>query len=246
MRGGVFGALKTLWQVREMRLAIGLFIANQIAADLFMTIVIFFIKDVMLVPDDLTFVIMGIPLIIAVAAAPLWVVLGEKFGKLRAYIFSAFYFMIPLLAILVAPAGNIPIIIVIAVLAGIGTSATQVLPWSILPDVVEFDEYQNGVRREGMFFGITIFMYKVASAVAVGLATTVLGIFGYVENAAAGAQPHSAVVAVRLLLGFGPAAFMLIAALYARILPLSKERFNEIKRLIEERKTTKEAGQPAV
>ena len=234
--GPLLGAIRSLWQVREMRLALGLFIANQVAADIFMTVVIFYIKDVMAVDADLTFVIMAIPLIVAVAAAPLWVVVGERMGKRKAYLVAGCYYLVPLLVLLVMPAGQLWLLIVVAVAAGVGMSATQVLPWSILPDVVEMDEYQNGVRREGMFFGSTLFLYKVASAVTVGLATAMLGAFGYAEGGATASQPDSALLAVRLLLGIGPAAFMVVAMLFARALPLSRERFEEVKRLIAERK----------
>jgi GPH family glycoside/pentoside/hexuronide:cation symporter len=239
--GGIVAAIRSLSQVREMRLALGLFIANQVAADIFMTVVIFYIKDVMAVDAGLTFVIMAIPLVVAVAAAPLWVVIGERMGKRRAYLIAGSYFIIPLVTLLVLPAGQLWLLIVVAVAAGIGMSATQVLPWSILPDVVEVDELQNGVRREGMFFGTTLFLYKVASAVVVGGATAMLGVFGYAESATA-AQPDSALLAVRLLLGIGPAAFMVVAMLFAHALPLSRERFDEVKRQIAERKAAEQAA----
>lgn len=228
--------LKTLWQVREMRLMITMFVFNQIGADIFMALIVFFLKDVMAIPDDTTSLVMALPLVVAVAAVPLWVYVGEKLGKRKAYILSAFYFLIPLLMVVFAPAGSIPLVIVIAVLIGIGSSATQVLPWSMLPDVVEFDEYQNGVRREGFYMGITQLIYKVCSALTVSLMTAVIGFFGYVENSVAGTQPETAVVAIRLLIGFGTAFFYLMAALFAKIMPLTRERFEEVKRLIAERK----------
>jgi sugar (glycoside-pentoside-hexuronide) transporter len=228
--------LKTLWQVREMRLMIIMFVFNQVGADIFMALIVFFLKDAMAIPDDTTSLVMAIPLLVAVAAVPLWVYLGEKLGKRKAYILAAFYFLIPLIMVVFAPAGSIPLVIVIAVLIGIGSSATQVLPWSMLPDVVEFDEYQNGVRREGFYMGITQLIYKVSSALTVSLMTAVIGFFGYVENSVAGTQPESAILVIRLLIGFGTGFFYLMAALFARLMPLTKERFEEVKRLIEERK----------
>jgi GPH family glycoside/pentoside/hexuronide:cation symporter len=228
--------LKTMWQVREMRLMIVMFVLNQVGADIFMALIVFYLKDVVLIPDSYTSIILAIPLVIAVASVPLWVFAGEKLGKRQAYILAAFFFLIPLLMVVFAPAGNVAIVIVIAVLMGVGSSATQVLPWSMLPDVVEFDEYQNGVRREGFYMGITQFIYKVSSALTVLLITTLIGVFGYVENAVTGTQPASALLAIRLLMGLGTALFYLTAALFARILPLTKERFDEVKRLIAERK----------
>ena len=43
-----------------------------------------------------------------------------------------------------------------------GMSAIQILPYASVPDVVEVDEYVNGARREGAYYGITQFMYKVS------------------------------------------------------------------------------------
>ena len=227
--------LKTMWQVREMRLMIVMFVLNQVGADIFMALIVFYLKDVVLIPDSYTSIILAIPLVIAVASVPLWVFAGEKLGKRQAYILAAFFFLIPLLMVVIAPVGNVPIVVVIAVLMGVGSSATQVLPWSMLPDVVEFDEYQNGVRREGFYMGITQLIYKVSSALTVLLFTSLIGVFGYVENAVTGTQPASALWAIRLLMGLGTALFYLAAALFARILPLTRERFEEVKRLIAER-----------
>jgi glycoside/pentoside/hexuronide:cation symporter, GPH family len=233
--------LRTLWQVREMRLMIIMFVLNQVGVDVFMGMIIFFLKDVMQLPDNLTSILMAVPLIIAVASVPLWVFLGEKYGKRRAYIIAAFFYLIPLLMVMIAPPGQLAIVIIIAVLLGVGSSATQVLPWSMLSDVIEFDELQNGSRREGLFMGMTQLSYKVTSALVVLLATSLIGIFGYVENNPMGVQPASALLAIRLILGVGTAFFYLMAALVARILPLTKERFDEVKRLIEERKAASDS-----
>jgi GPH family glycoside/pentoside/hexuronide:cation symporter len=233
---GLWKELRSLWQVREVRLMIVMFVSNQIGADLFMATVIFFLKDVVKIPDDITSLIMGLPLVIAIISVPLWVFLGEKLGKKRAYIYAAFFFLVPLLMVLFAPVGNVTVVVIIAVLAGVGSSATQVLPWSMIPDVVEFDEYQNGVRREGFYMGLTQLIYKASSALVIFLAVGLLGIFGYIENNPAGVQPQSALIAVRLVLGLGTAFFYLMAALFARIMPFTQERFEEVKRLIEERK----------
>jgi glycoside/pentoside/hexuronide:cation symporter, GPH family len=213
-----------------------MFVFNQVGVDVFMGMIIFFLKDVMLLPDNLTSILMAVPLLVAVASVPLWVFFGEKYGKRRAYIIAAFFYLVPLLMVMVAPAGNLAIVVTIAVLIGVGSSATQVLPWSMLSDVVEFDELQNGARREGLFMGMTQLTYKVISALVVLLATSLIGIFGYVENNPLGTQPGSALLSIRLILGLGTAFCYLMAALIARILPLTKERFDEVKRLIEEKK----------
>jgi GPH family glycoside/pentoside/hexuronide:cation symporter len=245
MSHGFWHELSSLWQVREVRMMIILFVFNQVGADIFMAMIIFFLKDVMLIPDSMTSIVMAIPLLIAVAAAPLWVYLGEKLGKRRAYILGVVAYLVPVGMVLLAPQGTLPVVYVIAGLIGIGTSAIQVLPWSMVPDVVEFDEYQNGVRREGFYMGTTQLLYKVNSAIFVSLATGVLGVFGYIQNNSGGVQPAPALAAIRIILGAGTAVFYLVAAYFAWRLPLTKERFEEVKRLIGERNAQK-AAEPAV
>ncbi len=233
--GGILETLTSIMKLHEFRIVLGMFLFNMIGFDLIQAIFIFFLKDVIHISEDMTFVVMGVPLVVAVLAAPLWVMLGEKFGKRRAYMMAAVYFAIALLLCLVAPVGNLYFVLMIGVLAGLGISASQIIPWSIIPDVIEFDEYHNGIRREGAFYGVTTFLYKVASAVAIALASSLLGLFGYVENSAT-SQPESALIAIRLLMGVGPGIFFLISAMFVKALPITRERFDEIRAILEERK----------
>ncbi len=238
--GGIFETLRSILRLKEFRIILGMFLFNMIAFDLIQAIFIFFLKDVIRLPEGMTFVLMAIPLVIAVVSAPLWIMLGEKLEKRRAYIAAALYFTASMFLCLFAPAGSLVFVILIAVLAGVGISASQIIPFSIIPDVIEIDEYQNGVRREGAFYGIIMFLYKVASAVAVGLATAMLGFFGYVENSTA-PQPESAVTAVRILIAVGPGIFFIISAFFVYHLPITRSRFKEIQKALAERKA--KAGQ---
>ncbi len=234
-KDGLWKSLKSILKLKEFRLVLGMFLFNMIGFDLILAIFIFFLKDAIGIAEDMTFVIMGIPLIVAVIAAPLWVTLGEKLDKRKAYITAAIYFTLSLIPCLVAPKGNMMLVIGIAVLAGIGISASQIIPFSIIPDVIEIDEYENGTRREGAFYGIIMFLYKVASAAAIGLATALLGYFGYVEGSV-DPQPQRAVTAIRLLMGAGPGVFFLISAVFVKFLPITRERFEEVKKALAERK----------
>ena len=67
------------------------------------------------------------------------------------------------------PGTPLPVILGLCVLAGIGVSAAHVLPWSIIPDAVEWDEWQTGERHEGMFYSLVTLAQKVASSIAIPL-----------------------------------------------------------------------------
>ncbi len=64
-------------------------------------------------------------------------------------------------------------------LAGVGVGAAHVLPWSILPDAVEYDEWKTGTRHEGTFYSLVTLAQKVASSAAVPLALLLLQVSGY-------------------------------------------------------------------
>lgn len=244
---GFFKTIGSFFKLKEFRIVLGMFLFNMIGFDIIMANFYFFIADVVKVQGDAT-VYMAIPLVIAAAASPLWIYLGNKLGKKKAYIIAAVYFSIVMLGCLVVPEGNITYTIVICALSGIGISASQIIPWSILPDVIEIDEYHNGIRREGAFFGISTFLYKVASAVAIALTGAVLGIYGYIEASPDEAvkatqvivQPESAIMAVRFLIGVAPGISFIISAIFVKFLPITKESFAEILKELEARKAKKQ------
>lgn len=223
--------LRSLLRLKEYRLVLGVFIFNMVGFDIIMALYIYFMKYALQISDDVSYLFMMIPLVLAVIATPLWVWVSDKLGKKKAYIISAIYFVVPLLICLFLPAGNIPLIIGIIALIGVGISASQTLTFSILPDVVEVDELKNGVRREGTIYGTTMFLYKLASAVLVALTTAMLGVFGYLESAGGEVvtQPASAIFGIRLLIGIVPALCFVLSAVFVKNLPLSKQEFDAIR-----------------
>ncbi len=224
-------SLRSLLRLKEYRLVLGVFIFNMVGFDIIMALYIYFMKYALQISDDVSYLFMMIPLVLAVIATPLWVWVSDKLGKKKAYIISAIYFVVPLLICLFLPAGNLPLIIGIIALIGVGISASQTLTFSILPDVVEVDELKNGVRREGTIYGTTMFLYKLASAVLVALTTAMLGVFGYLESAGGEVvtQPASAILGIRLLIGIVPALCFVLSAVFVKNLPLSKQEFDAIR-----------------
>jgi GPH family glycoside/pentoside/hexuronide:cation symporter len=122
---------------------------------------------------------------------------------------------------------------------GIGMSAIQILPYSSVPDVIEIDEYYNGVRREGAYYGIVSLMYKVASGLAILIVSWTLQLFGYIEGEGV-TQPESAKVAIRLIIAILPGIIFIISTFFAYRAKISRESLNDIKSKIEERKLIKD------
>jgi GPH family glycoside/pentoside/hexuronide:cation symporter len=226
--------LKSLVKLKEYRYVLGVFIFNMVAFDVIMALYIYFMKYALEISDDLSYIFMAVPLVFAVVVTPIWVSMSNKVGKKKTYIISAIYFLVPLFACLFVPAGNIPIVIAVIVLIGIGLSASQVLTFSILPDVVEVDELKNGVRREGIIYGTTMFLYKISSAIIVAVVSAALGWFGYIESAGTTViqQSATAVLGIRILICCIPALCLVLSAIFVKKLSLDKEDFNNVKKSI--------------
>ena len=223
--------LLSLFKLKEYRLVLGVFIGNMVGFDVIMALYIYFMKYALKVSSDISYIFMAIPLVFAVVATPLWVKLSNKIGKQKTYIISAAYFLIPLISCIFLPEGKLLPIIIVVVLIGIGISASQVLTFSILPDIVEVDELKNGVRREGIIYGSTMFLYKISSAILVAVVTSSMGLFGYVESTgdAVMQQPSSAILGIRLLISCVPAICFVLSAVFVKKLSLGKEAFDQIK-----------------
>lgn len=234
-REPIMQSLKSLLKMPEFRRVLGVFIFNMVSFDIIMALYVYYMKYALGVSDDLSTVFMALPLVAAILVTPLWVSLSEKLGKQKTYIISAVYFLFPLLGCVFAPSGSLVLTGILTVLIGVGISASQVLIFSILPDVVEVDELRNGVRREGVIYGATMLMYKISSALLVALVTAALGWFGYVESAGtAVVQTAQAVLGIRILMGAMPALCLILSVLCIRKLRLGKADFNDVKKTIDQ------------
>jgi GPH family glycoside/pentoside/hexuronide:cation symporter len=98
------------------------------------------------------------------------------------------------------------LIYVIGLVAGMGFSAQWVCPWSMLPDVIEYDELRTGQRQEGLYYGMWNFITKFTNAFGIALVGWTLAGYGYVAN-----QSQTARALFGIKLFFGPASAIAIA-----------------------------------
>lgn len=198
------------------------------------TNLMFYIKYVLHREAQSTLV-MGTIFISAILALPFWNWISKKGNKRNAYIIGvAFWAVVMCLLILVQPETPMWILMIMCVLAGIGLSAGQVLPWAIIPDAIEWDEYQTGERHEGVFYSLITLMGKIANSVAVPLSLLLLQFTGYVSNAEV--QPTSALTGIKIMIGPVPALLLMSGIVFAIFYPLSREKYSQIVTELEKRR----------
>jgi GPH family glycoside/pentoside/hexuronide:cation symporter len=179
--------------------------------------------------------IMASIFVIAMFALPLWTWVSRRLNKRIAYIIGvAFLAAVLLVLVTLTPTTPIYIILILCILAGIGVSAAHVMPWSIIPDAIEYDELKTGERHEGMFYSFISLSQKIASSFAIFMVSQVLGATGYIQNS--NQQPTSAVLGIRIVIGPIPAFMLCIGILFAILYPLGRERYTQIALELEEKR----------
>ena len=228
-------SLRASLQNRPFVFSTIIYLFTWVTVDILQTILLYFIKYVVN-REGKSEVIMATIFIVGIIALPLWTWTSRHLNKRLAYIIGmAFFAAVLLVLINLTPATPLSWILILCVLAGIGVSAAHVIPWAIIPDAIEYGELKTGERHEGMFYSLITLSQKVASSFAIPLALLVLDATGYIPNSAT--QPPSAVLGIRIVTGPIPAVMMCIGILFAILYPLGRERYTQIARELEERRS---------
>jgi GPH family glycoside/pentoside/hexuronide:cation symporter len=227
-------SLKAVLHNRPFLLGLGIYLFTWLAIDLLQAILLYFLKYCVQ-RETQSDLIMATIFVVAIAALPLWNWLARRWNKRNAYMFGiAFWAAVQLVIITLGPSSSLGLLISLCVLAGVGVGAAHVLPWSILPDAIEWDEWKTGERHEGMFYSIVTLVHKVASSVAIPLILLLLQVAGYRPNVLEQARP--VLLTIRLITGPIPAVLLGAGIVCAVLYPLTRERFHEIVRELEQRR----------
>jgi len=154
-----------------------------------------------------------------------WKWLTDRWAKGPTYALGLFIAFGATASTFFLPQGGGILIYVIIFIAGFGFSAQWVLPWSILPDVIEYDELLTGERREGMYYGVRGFIGKLSDALGLFVAGWVLDLFGYVPDVA---QSARALLGIRLFFGPVPALLVLLSLPLLIWFPITRQTHREV------------------
>ena len=114
-----------------------------------------------------------------------------------------------------------------------GIGSLFVLMMSMTADVIDLDELNHGVRREGVFGAIYWYMVKFGFAIAGGLSGLILTLVGFDGNL--DVQPEGAVSGLRLFFSGLPIIGTLISLLVMWDYDVTEERAGEIRRELDNR-----------
>ncbi|MBN1121137.1 MAG: MFS transporter [Anaerolineae bacterium] len=223
-------------RVQEQAIVYGLiiFLATWVVVEIVQMTLMYFIKYVVQ-REAQSEIILSTVFVTAIFALPVWNFVAQRWSKRWAYIFGlGFWAIVQIVLIMLNAQTAFWFLLLICFLAGIGVAAAHVLPWSIIPDAIEWGELQTGERNEGMFYSLVTLIYKVATSLALLGISQVLQFTGYVANAPQ--QTQSALNGIRIAIGPIPAVMLGIGILFAYLYPLDRKEHAEVVAQLEQRR----------
>jgi glycoside/pentoside/hexuronide:cation symporter, GPH family len=218
--------LKVTFGNRAFRYVTGIYLLSWLVVQTVSTIVIYYMTYWLRRPDMISFVILAVQ-----GSALIWLFIwtrvSERVGKKGVYYRGMiFWIAVSFGLFFIQPAWPSWVSVVMGLLAGIGVATAYLVPWAMLPDVIELDELETGRRREGTFYGFFVLLQKAGLAIGLFLVGQVLALAGYITpppgTTTPIVQPDSALLAIRWMIGPVPAVVLAAGILLVYRFPITK------------------------
>ncbi|KAJ3586683.1 hypothetical protein NHX12_013079 [Muraenolepis orangiensis] len=159
-------------------------------------------------------------------AVPLWQAVLVRIGKMNTVFIGLSPFIIAVTVIACVPS-NLAVFMAMCFLMGFSLATMFLLPWSMLPDVVDDFTMKNPSCKdmEPMFFSCYAFCNKLGGGLSVGISTIALHFVGYRPEAC----HHSDGVVTALIVMFSPVPIVLlvIGMIIFRLYPVNEKQGTE-------------------
>lgn len=233
--------LKIVFSNRPFLFVIGIYLCSWLAVQLTASIIPYYVVNWMrLKESDVPTVLIGVQGT-ALLMLFVWGVLSKRLGKKAVYFMGMSLWIIAQAGLFLLQPDQIGLMYVLAILAGFGVSTAYLIPWSMIPDVIELDELNTGQRREGIFYAFMVFLQKLGLALGLYLVGTALETSGFKEAVSGQStlpiQPDSALQAIRFAVGPLPMIALICGLVLAYFYPLTREVHAEILLKLKERQT---------
>jgi GPH family glycoside/pentoside/hexuronide:cation symporter len=226
-----FRNLASIWRNRPFRILLGAYAVSALGVSVAAATILFYVEHVLGSSSGPLF--LAIYLGIGTATVPVWIYLSRLLDKKRAWLIAlaintgAFVWALPL------GEGDGTVFGIVVVGSALGLGGVMALPPSMQADVIDYDEWQSGTRREGEYIGFWSIVKKLAAALSAGLAFPILDFSGYLPGAEQ--QTSATVWTLRGLYVATPVVCNIIAMGLAWRYPLGRAMHASIRRDIDTR-----------
>jgi GPH family glycoside/pentoside/hexuronide:cation symporter len=224
-------ALRATLSNRPFWLVMGLYLLSWTTASILAAVLVYYANYYLKVPEQANYFVL-VAQGSAILFVPVWVWVARRLDKRRAFILGIASWIVVLLGLFALQPGQLVFAYLLAALAGSGIATTYVIPWSMVPDIIEFDQVKTGQRREGSYYAFASFFQKLATGAAIWGLGQALALTGYLTptpGAALPQQPPAAIQAIRFFMGPVPLVLLALAILFAWRYPISREQHRALR-----------------
>lgn len=224
--------LKIVFKNVPFLYVVGIYLCSWLAVQLTASILLYFVVNWMGLPDaefpKVAIAVQGTALVMLFV----WQKVSNILDKKIVYFLGSTIWIIAQIGLFLVQPGQIFLLYALAMLAGCGVSVAYLIPWSMIPDVIDLDELNTGERREGLFYGFMVLLQKFGLAFGlflVGIALESSGFIKPIEGEAIPIQPESALWAIRLVVAPLPAVVLFAGIILAYFYPITRQYHSEIR-----------------
>ncbi len=224
--------LKIAFSNRAFLFVIGIYLCSWLAVQLTASILVYYVVSWMQLSEQqsgtVALAVQGTALLMLF----FWQSLSQSLDKKVIYFLGMIVWIVAELGLWLLQPGQVQLMYILAIMAGIGVSVAYLIPWSMIPDVVDWDELQTGQRREGVFYAFMVLLQKIGLALGlflVGITLEAAGFIPRIPGEAIPIQPESALWAIRFAIAPLPAFFLIIGLVLAAFYPITRDVHADIR-----------------
>jgi Na+/melibiose symporter-like transporter len=235
-RVSLVAGLRILAGIRSFRRLTGMYFCGRISMDLIGAMLVIYFTHWIGRSEDFE-PAMFLFLTALMCSLPIWLRIARHFDKSTIFIVGSAWWMASQAFVFLAQPHWPPwVLFAFMPLVGIGYAMVDLMPWAMLGEVVDEDDLATGERREGLFYGVFMFLRKLGGTLAVAAALWLLGATGFTKGQA---QTEQAILTIRLLSSVVPAAFLAVSIAFAWRYPLTRQRHAQIRAQLDARNGTR-------
>ena len=149
----------------------------------FQTAMLYYITMLLNVPESQSFLVMLCAIAVAICLFPLIIKISREYNKkiplvlasvVFTIVFGLIYFGDKIAAL--APGNELFVGLGMGVIVSFPFAAINILPQSVVSDIIQQDCIETGVNREGIFSAVKTFIEKIASAIAMMGVSSILAV----------------------------------------------------------------------
>ncbi|XP_067400962.1 sphingosine-1-phosphate transporter MFSD2B [Emydura macquarii macquarii] len=163
-------------------------------------------------------------LVSAAVSIPFWQWFLQQFGKKSAAF--GISWMIPF-AVMLVTIPNLVLAYVVAFVSGLSIAASLLLPWSMLPDVVDHFRLLNPHAKghETIFYSSYVFFTKMSAGIGLGISAASLEFAGYKTGICR--QSSIVILTLKILIGAVPAILIVTGLFILLFYPITEKSRKE-------------------